>query len=828
MKTNLLIATALTGVGLMSASASAQDQSGVASPGVESGSAASNEIMVTARRRTESIQDVPIAVVPFTSEQIELLGISNVEDIAKYTPGLVFDRGISLQDTRPVIRGLPATRGRPPVGVLLDGIDVSTEALGNAGGGSLLNTRLLDIERIEVVKGPQSALYGRAAFAGAINYVTKRPSDTLGAEVRGSYASFNTVELGGAVTGPITEKLGFRVNVAHAESDGDYDNPISGARLNAYENTGGSLALEFDTGPGFNAYLRLSYSEYQYAQSAIQSLSGFVPGSVSRPGPDTPEGQAVQAGKVGGALPATALPSNVPPRQTLAFTGVTGLSLDPRTGEDLPGSDGSVFSATMNITADLGPFEVVYNGGYLKQDERLIYDGDFFGRPPRAYPDGTAEPINIFDYVDFDNSLELISQEVRFQDFSGETFRWAVGGLWWYSDMSQDSRSLRAIAGFPLSGTPVSAARSADALFLASTVNPSPFGRRVDSLSVYGLVEFDISDTLTLGAEARYISEDTRVIRSDFLQAAFVPVSPTFVNPVQSASVQDDDIVPRFSITWKPSGDALVYGSVAKGFKPAGISELDFASALVDSQFDAETVWNYEVGAKTTLANGQVTLNAALFYMDWSDKQVSQLIEDPNAPSGFRASVQNAGSAEVYGLDASFMVRPDFAPGLSFDVGYTYLHTEYTDFTVSTTSAFTVTEGANCEIGTVGPSKVCFVSYNGNELERAPRHQLVSNLVYQRDLGNDFSMILGASLQYQGSRFLTEDNRLKLPSYVNIDMQAGLEYRNFMLQGFVQNLTKEDAVRTAQNNFDLSTFGRSVNIYAPPSRVFGVRGKVSF
>ncbi len=790
-----------------------------------------NVIIVSARRRDESVQDVPLVVEAISSEQIASRGISDVEDIAKYTPGLTFDRGISLQDTRPVIRGLPATRGRPPVGVLLDGIDISTEALGNAGGGSLLNARLLDLERIEVVKGPQSALYGRAAFAGAVNYITKRPTDAFEGELSGSYASFNSFDLGGAISGPISEKLGFRVSVKHAQSDGDYDNPVSGADLNSFETTGASLGIEFDSGEGVNIYSRVSYSENEASQSAIQSISGFVPGNVSRPGPDTPEGQAVQIGIDGGALVGgfgPVLPSNVPPRGTIRFDGVTGLSIDPRTGEDFPGSNGSTFTATLNVSADLGPFEFIYNGGFISQQERLIYDGDFFGLPLATFVDGTAEPLNLFDVVDFDNDLTLISQEVRFQSLDTDPFRWAVGGLYWHSDMKQDSRSLRTISGFPLNGTPPVAGFSGTSLLLGSTINASPFGRKIDSFSAYGLVEYDITDKLTVGAEARYISEDTTVTRSDFLQAAFAPIGPGFINPVQRESISDDDIVPRFSINYDLSDDVLIYASAAKGFKPAGISELDFGSLLVDSQFKSETVWNYEAGFKASFADRQVIFNAAVFYMDWTDKQVTQLVEDPAAPSGFRSTVQNAGAAEVLGLDASLALRPNFAPGLTFDVGYTYLDTKYTDFTVATNSAFTVTEGANCTIGTVGPATVCFVTYDGNRLERAPKHQLVSNLNYRAELSDGLDFLFGASVQYQGSRFLTETNRLKLPSYVNVDMQIGLEFENYLIQGFVENLTKEDAVRSAQNNFDLSTFGRSVNAYAPQRRTFGVRARAKF
>ena len=827
MKKSLLLGAGIVAIGaaLATAPVAAQDNGAGAN---EANGAVQGTIIVTARRREESVQDVPIVIEALTADQIEQRGIATIEDVAKYTPGLVFDRGISLQDTRPVIRGLPATRGRPPVGVLLDNIDISTEALGNAGGGSLLNARLLDLERIEVVKGPQSALYGRAAFAGAVNYVTKRPGNDFGAEVKGSYASFNTYELAGYVDVPLSDTTAIRAGVSHAQTDGDYDNPVTGADLNSSQATGGSLGLEFDNDRGISIYARVSYTEYEASQSAIQAISGFTPGNVSRPGPTTPEGIAVAAGRAGGALTATAQPSNVPPRGELNFTGVTGLSIDPRTGEDFPGSDGSTLIGTLNASFDLGGVELVYNGGYVQQKERLVYDGDFFGKPLATFTDGMAEPLNISDIVDFDNQTDIFTQEIRLQDFGDGPLRWAIGGLYWYSDTNQDSRSIRAISGFPLSGSPAVAGFSPTSIINASTVNPSPFSRTIESLSAYGLIEYDLTEQLTISAEARYIDESTKVTRSNFLQAAFAPIPASFVNPFQTDSISDNDVVPRFAVTYQANDDILLYASAAKGFKPAGISELDFASALTDSRFLAETVWNYEAGFKSSFADRQITVNAAVFFMDWTDKQVTQLIEDPAAPSGFRASVVNAGAAEVLGLDASILLQPRFAPGLSLNVGYTYLDTEYTDFTVATTSAFTVTEGANCTIGTVGTGTVCLVTYNGNRLERAPKHQIVGTLDYRGEITSGIDLIFGASAQYLGSRFLTESNRLTLPSYVNVDMQLGFDFGNYMIQGFVTNLTKDTSVRSAQNNFDLSTFGRSVNLYAPPKRVFGVRASLEF
>lgn len=786
-----------------------------------------DDVIVTSRRREESVQDVPLVVQAFSAQQIESRGIKTVDDVARLTPGLTFDRGISSQDTRPSIRGLPGTRGRQPVGILLDNIDISTEALGNAGGGSLVNLRLLDLERIEVVKGPQSALYGRAAFAGAINYISRRPSKEMQSEIKGSYASFNTYDLGATVSGPLIEdRLGFRLNLVHAKSDGDYTDPITGADLNAYKNTAGAAALEYDDGNGLNIYARLSYSDDQASQGAIDNLGGFA-GETSRPLATTPEGQAVAIGFAGRAL-TSALTSFVPAAGDLKFEGVSGMSIDPTTGQGFPGSEGNTTIATVNVEKKFGAVALLYNGGYVRQKESLIYDGDFFARPLRAYPDGLAEPLNLFDVVNFDNELTISSHEFRIQDFESKPFRWAIGGLYWHSEMEQNNRSLRASIGFPATGTPAFAATAASTIYLRSAKKASPFGRDTKSLSVYALAEFDLTSKLTVSAEARYLDEEISVVRSDFVQAATVPLPAAFVNPVQRATVTDTAIVPRFSVSYDANPDLLFYGSASKGFKPAGVSELDFGSSLADSRYKAETVWNYEVGFKSTVLDRQLTLNGAVFYMDWSNKQVSQLVEDPAAPSGFRASIRNAGAAEVYGADLSLVFRPSAAPNLSMDVGYTFLDTQYTDFTIASNSGFTVTEARNCTVGRVGSATVCFVTYNGNRLERAPKHQVVANVDYRRDLTPTLRLLLGGSVQYRGARFLSEDNRMSLPSYVNLDLTAGVEFGRVMLQAFVNNATNDDTVRTAQQNFDLSNFGRAVNVYAPPRRSFGMRGKVGF
>ncbi len=166
-------------------------------------------IVVTARKKEENLQDVPIAVTAITAEQIQRQGVADLDDIVQDDPSVLFDRSFGPGDTRITIRGLSNTRGRSNVAFLVDGIDATTENLTTSGSGLLANRRLLtDVERIEIVKGPQSALYGRAAFAGAINYITKDPGDVFEGTARVDFAGDGFQQIDAAVGGPISDSLG--------------------------------------------------------------------------------------------------------------------------------------------------------------------------------------------------------------------------------------------------------------------------------------------------------------------------------------------------------------------------------------------------------------------------------------------------------------------------------------------------------------------------------------------------------------------------------------------------------------------------------------------
>ena len=161
------------------------------------------EIVVTARKREENLLVVPLAITAVTNAQLERQGVKDVSGLISRDPSLNFDTGLAPYDTRIVVRGLAPTRGRPNVATLVDGIDVSSEAIGVAGGSLLINPRLLDIAQVEIVKGPQSALFGRSAFAGAIAYTTLDPSSSFTSSLSVDVNNENQYEVKGNVSGPL-------------------------------------------------------------------------------------------------------------------------------------------------------------------------------------------------------------------------------------------------------------------------------------------------------------------------------------------------------------------------------------------------------------------------------------------------------------------------------------------------------------------------------------------------------------------------------------------------------------------------------------------------
>lgn len=781
------------------------------------------EIVVTARKREESLQKIPITISVFNEEALDRYHITDLKSVADYTPGLTFDQGFVQQDTRPQIRGLPATRGRPPVAILLDGIDISSESMVTAGGGMLANLALVDAERIEVVKGPQSALYGRVAFGGAVNYVTKVPSESFEASVTVDAGDNGQLELKAGIGGPLSDTFGVRFNIAHASHDGFYQDSTSGTDVGTSESTGFSLVGQFTPNDRFDVSSRVMFSESEWSPRAQYALLTGTNSSVVFPMPANLIGLVIG----GNPLPSSVL---VPRLGDIEALDEVQLSLDPRTGQAFKGAtlDSFIWHTVANFQLT-DKVTLTSWTGYTDAESAQNQDTDFFGLPfepvSLPLPGGTNEPLNVFNQSDLRTETRQLSQEFRLSNLdSDDRLRWAVGYQYWREDVAQQNRNIISV----LFGVPGFAASAGLNLSLAPEPPYQNEFRDTEHQSVYGLMEYDFSDRLTGSFEARYSDEDfdqawlVGGISAFGFVPPFGPPAALSIGVTDSATTSDDFFTPRATLEFQYDDDTLYYGTISKGAKPGGVSSI-FGTNSQTGRFFPETLWNYELGVKTALADGQLLLNAAVFFMDYTDRQINTLEPSALSPTGFALFTRNQGEAEVLGLemDATWLVSENW----TITGAYTHLDTEVTDGRSSTTGALTIATGGNCTVVTgAGGATSCIVDTTGQQLERIPENELIISSIYRTPINTSMDFGFDLTVRYQDDRSIAGANLHIFPSFTLVDARLGIETDRWDAYLYADNLFDDDTIKSGQSYGDLQALGNlAITAFAPDQRQIGVR-----
>ena len=816
-------------------------QTRAAPPPADAQATTLEDIVVTARRREENLQDVPLTVTAFSANTIADKGIRDLNDVARLTPGLFFDKGFVPQDSRPNIRGLPATRGRPPVGILLDGIDISSESIASAGGGNLANLKLFDLERIEVVKGPQSALYGRVAFGGAINYVSKEPGQELEGYLSGEAATYSRYEVRGAINLPLNPDFALRLNGVYSYFDGFYNNEVTGNRIGGDRSVGGAATLKYAPSSAVKIIARASYSEDRVEPRAEYYIGG-APEVNQREAVPLPVGIAgAQVGIIGAPQATLGSIAYFARRGSLGNgIGTVNISADPATDGEYPGSRTRAF-----ISSVRGEFDVTDRitlsswTGYIAVRSRQILDVDQFGRKLTTFtqagvtglaevPPGGAN-IGLFQF-DAETKTKQFSQELRLGQLSGPGFRWAVGGLYWFENVSQLLASL--------SNAGLGAGRSPyfNLKLLGGRGPQQEQGRETTHVSAYALVDIDITDKLSISAEGRYARENYDYLFARTLGFAATPnaagIFPfTVLGAAFNASVSTTYFAPRVNINFKPRDGLLFYASASRGVKPAGLSQVQTPNPA-DAAYGTEKLNNYEIGFKSSLFDRRVTLNASIFRMDYKNKQESTLVPVPftvNA-QGNVSLVQNIGGARIDG--AEIEVAALLAPGLNFNVGYTYLDARYTNFDIPQTSPITIALAGGCTLKTVGNFRGCYVNLNGRRLEASARHSVVASLNYSRPIASDgWKLIAQSDFQYRSRRYQENTNSYWYDPYALVDARLGVENDKYSIIFYCNNVFNDQTIKSAQSSGDTQAVipgGLSIATFAPDKRQFGIRARVNF
>jgi iron complex outermembrane receptor protein len=724
------------------------------------------KVTVTAQRRAQDAQDVPGSVSAISGKQVKDNNLKSTDDVAEHVPGVEI--------------GMPSGKGNQPI-ITIRGVGLNDFNTNNSGPNGIYaddvyqsapsaqTFQIFDLERIEVLKGPQGTLYGRNTSGGAINFISAKPTDEFYALGSASYASFDTYSVQGVLSGALGDDAGVRVAAVKNYSDGYMKNLETGEWETGADDIAGRILLQYDPSENFTLLFNLHGgradtrpAEYRHVGT---KRSPFDFGDA-----DVCTVAEIQAGGC------------------MDLWGYTGPS-DFHEGR---------YNRRENL-------EIDSYGGYVRGDYEFgsvtLTSISAYETNDKFHPeDSDAEPFRLLE-IDYGVNSKTFTQEFRLAG-GGETYNWVTGLYYLHDDLKQDQT--------------IYLFQDADVFFgpgggdgLAQIGN-SQSDQETTSYAIFGQTDFEIAARTRLTLGGRYTTE-TKSFHLDGITAfqnggidvygPFVPLW-TFDNEIDDSAVSG-----RVAIDHHVSEKVMAYASVSTGFKSGGFNggflSANPAEAAVQAEpVDSETVTAYEIGLKTESWSDRLRLNFAGFYYDYTDLQVFNLVPAV-VPGGFPVNVlTNAESSTIQGVEIEALVK--LTEDLTVGAEATYLDAAMDDFKILA--------------GDPGEEDL-----SGNRLPLAPKFSLSTRANYSVSLDELGSLDFFGTLNYRSKVFfdirndplLTQDG-LWLANgritYVSPDT-------HWELAVFGKNLTDEDYVDYGVNL--TSIFGLlELNVGAP--RTVGV------
>ena len=555
------------------------------------------EIVVTAQKREQSLQDVAMSVTAFSAKELEEYAFDDLRDIASQTPNLMVSSFWGNGKPDIVLRGVGMNNLFTPLDVSPVGVYQDEVLIGSRSG---LLSQMFDLERVEVLRGPQGTLLGRNTTGGALHLISRKPDPGGEFNARGAftYGRFDQMDFDFAVGGPlIKDVLAARVAGMSNDQDGYTDNEFNGDDLHAVDNKAARVMVNWVPTDNMDWLFKAHWSKMKGTGAAYHSEG---PGN-------------------NGINPFNGYQEN-PDFHTLSHDQ-DGVDKIKKWGVSLQG--------TVELPNLFGGATLTT----ITSFDKVTY-GDA--------QDIDAMPFE-FTHEFFNDEVEQITQELRLTSATDQRFRW-VGGFYYYTD-EIDGDSLFLINFDPFF----------DVIPVRDITSGNDFVQDTEAWAVYADFSFDLTDQLTVSGGVRYTDETKDVVIRGFSGLTLdVPIVPAFLAPLVlpvstvfdfEGTTSADALTGRVALEWKPQDDMLLYARYGRGFKSGGWNG-QAAGALVQIQepFAPEFVNAYEVGAKTQWYDDRLQFNAALFYNDIQDMQ-SLIIEVLDF------FTRNATSADVFGAE---------------------------------------------------------------------------------------------------------------------------------------------------------------------------------
>jgi iron complex outermembrane recepter protein len=623
------------------------------------------EVVVTAQRRTQRLQDVPISVTAFDQQQMDAQGVRSIDDIARLTPGITFQRTDARNgaDSSISIRGIASSAGAATTGIYIDDTPIQVRELGAGNAGFNAFPNIFDLDRIEVLRGPQGTLFGAGSEGGTVRFITPQPSlTTFSTYARSELADTEggepSYEAGVAMGGPIVDdKIGFRVS-AWFRRDGGWIDRVD------WEHTSTEAYPPTAPTPASVITVQSPSSNWQNS-SALKAAFTFAP----------VEGLTIT-------------PSIYYQKQflndTLAYWESLSVPSDNvyRNGNTLnANSTDRFYLPALRIEWAFAGLRLISNTSYFNRNSNAINDytsfetalwGQTFSGPPFG-PPYLAGPFYPAGYLPAStlqiNQQNNMMQELRVQsDNPNGRIDWVVGFFYQHARQTSDEIvSDPQLSSFiqQLTGVPFAAFFGQPLLDGKYTFVQDPEISWDEQTALYGQADLKVTDRLTLTAGLR------GSITKFEAQAHYA--GPVVGPPVNdSGSQTEHPVTPKAGVSFKLNNDNMLYATAAKGFRIGGYNPRVGLPCAGDPNFPgyhtlygSDSVWSYEVGAKDQLLDHRVSIDTSVYYIDWSN--IQQVIALNSC--GF-SYISNLGKAKSEGFDlqANFAVTPDLLAGLA--VGY--------------------------------------------------------------------------------------------------------------------------------------------------------------
>ncbi|MBC2670567.1 TonB-dependent receptor [Novosphingobium piscinae] len=749
---------------------------------------AAGEIIVTANKREQSANSVGLTITAASGESLITRGVSGPADLAKLVPGFTFTQ--SLYST-PVftLRGIglyDATFGAPPsVSVYTDQIPRNAPVMSDALD--------LDIERVEVLKGPQGTLFGQSSTGGAINYIVGKPTQDFHAGVDASYERFNRAEIGGFVSGPLGDKVSARLAVKTV-TGGAWQRSLSRpddhngdarklmGRLTLDIRPSEKVKIELmatgsrdQSDPLAPQYAGTIYNIYgsQAQLTASKNPFGYV--DAARYAQFTTPGQAGYSASFLGAQSTLVTRLNGTDAAVAAGARAvlgTRISNDPRDAEWTPGllgkSDNSYYQFAGRADIELTDTITLTSVTALAK-QKLAYNQDLDGTVARV----VDVPLN--------GNVRTFNQELR---LAGNTdkLHWIVGGS--YDNVRTEQNNFFRLNDY-----------SGNLGLIALTLNN--YTSRLRSYGVFANVEAEVVPNLTVQGGVRYTNtkqsatycyndpaidtaQGTAIIYGSALNSVPITIKPgecfpttgdlllgtakSTIKPVNS-DLGEDNVSFRFGLNYKFDQGTLLYATVSQGYKAGTFSAIGASRVLQYTPATQEKVLAFEAGFKAPLADRKVQLNAAAFYYDYKDKQVRGRIADP--VFGLLEKMLNVPKSYIFGIEGELVVRP--VDGLTLSGSATYLKAKVTSDYAKTPDGQAVYNAA----GYTG-------NFRDSELPYTPKFSANADAQYEFPVSGNLNGFVGGTLTYQGRQNTTFNNAalpavdFNIPGYATLDARMGV------------------------------------------------------